>query len=86
MSYNAIVIGGGIIGNSIAYYLARKGMRNVLLLEKAALTSGTTFHSGSRTIFPFIWCGVCCVVSWIGDIISSFHFFISTSKPFHPTL
>lgn len=40
-----VVIGGGIVGCSIAYHLARLGLRDVLLVEKGELTSGTTFHS-----------------------------------------
>ena len=39
-----IIIGGGIIGCSTAYHLAQMG-QEVLLLEKAALTSGTTWHA-----------------------------------------
>jgi 4-methylaminobutanoate oxidase (formaldehyde-forming) len=40
-----VVIGGGVGGCSIAYWLARLGERDVLLLERADLTSGSTFHS-----------------------------------------
>ena len=40
-----VVIGGGIIGNSIAYHLAKGGWGDVLLLERDRLTSGTTWHS-----------------------------------------
>jgi len=40
-----IVIGGGIIGCSTAYHLARAGARDVLLIERHKLTSGTTFHA-----------------------------------------
>ena len=43
---NVIVIGGGIIGASVAYHLTAKlGVQNVLLLEKHGLTSGTTWHA-----------------------------------------
>jgi 4-methylaminobutanoate oxidase (formaldehyde-forming) len=41
----AIVIGGGIIGTSVAYHLAHMGMKDVLLLERDRLTSGTTWHA-----------------------------------------
>src|SRR5213080_2512886 len=41
----AIVIGGGITGTSVAYHLARAGWGDVLLLEKAELTSGSTCHA-----------------------------------------
>ncbi|HVL53674.1 MAG TPA: FAD-dependent oxidoreductase, partial [Vitreimonas sp.] len=41
----AVVIGGGVGGTSIAYHLAELGWRDVILLERADLTSGSTFHS-----------------------------------------
>ncbi len=40
-----VVVGGGIVGCSIAYHLAAAGCRDVALVEKGELTSGTTFHS-----------------------------------------
>ena len=40
-----IVIGGGIIGCSTAYHLAKHGAKDVLLLERHKLTSGTSFHA-----------------------------------------
>ena len=40
-----VVIGGGIAGCSAAYHLAALGLTDVLLLERAALSSGTTWHS-----------------------------------------
>jgi glycine cleavage system aminomethyltransferase T/glycine/D-amino acid oxidase-like deaminating enzyme len=40
-----VVIGGGVIGTSIAYHLLRAGARDVLLLEKARLTEGATWHA-----------------------------------------
>ncbi|MSP87574.1 MAG: FAD-dependent oxidoreductase [Alphaproteobacteria bacterium] len=41
----AIIIGGGIIGCSTAYHLARCGWRDIVLLERKKLTSGSTFHA-----------------------------------------
>ncbi len=41
----AVIIGGGIIGCSVAYHLARLGWRDVVVLEKGKLTSGSTFHA-----------------------------------------
>jgi len=38
----AVVIGGGIVGASIAHYLAIKGLKNIVLLERDALASGAT--------------------------------------------
>jgi glycine/D-amino acid oxidase-like deaminating enzyme/glycine cleavage system aminomethyltransferase T len=40
-----VVIGGGIAGCSAAYHLAKLGLNDVLLLERASLSSGTTWHS-----------------------------------------
>ena len=42
---SVIVIGGGVIGCSVAYHLARSGCSDVLLLERRQLTSGTTWHA-----------------------------------------
>ncbi|KAL9184902.1 hypothetical protein ACHAXT_002679 [Thalassiosira profunda] len=44
-SANVVVIGGGIIGTSVAYHLGKLGVDNVLLLERDQLTSGTTWHA-----------------------------------------
>ena len=44
-SARVVVIGGGIGGCSVAYHLASLGVSDVLLLERAALSSGTTWHS-----------------------------------------
>jgi len=40
-----VIIGGGIIGISIAYHLGRLGLRDVVVLERDKLTSGTTWHA-----------------------------------------
>ena len=40
-----VIIGGGIIGCSVAYHLTRLGWHDVVLLERKALTSGTTWHA-----------------------------------------
>ncbi|HUG60738.1 MAG TPA: FAD-dependent oxidoreductase [Methylomirabilota bacterium] len=40
-----VIIGGGAIGASLAYHLTRAGERDVLLLEKAQLTHGCTWHA-----------------------------------------
>ena len=54
----AVVIGGGIMGVSVAYHLAAEGWTDVILCEKGELTSGSTWHAagqiaravGSRTL------------------------------------
>ena len=40
-----IIIGGGVIGCSVAYHLAKKGWKEIILLERKQLTSGTTWHA-----------------------------------------
>jgi 4-methylaminobutanoate oxidase (formaldehyde-forming) len=40
-----VIIGGGIIGCSLAYHLTKLGRKDVLLLERKKLTSGTTWHA-----------------------------------------
>ncbi len=44
-SARAVVIGGGVVGASTLYHLARIGWTDVLLLEKSELTSGSTWHA-----------------------------------------
>ncbi|MFT6583343.1 MAG: 4-methylaminobutanoate oxidase (formaldehyde-forming), partial [Alphaproteobacteria bacterium] len=40
-----VIIGGGVVGCSIAYHLAKIGITDVVLLERKQLTSGTTWHA-----------------------------------------
>ncbi len=40
-----VVVGGGMIGSSIAYHLARSGETDVVMLERGRLTNGTTWHA-----------------------------------------
>src|ERR671939_193173 len=40
-----VVVGAGVGGTSVAYHLAALGERDVLLVERAELTAGSTFHS-----------------------------------------
>ncbi|MGC9271304.1 GcvT family protein [Acidiphilium sp.] len=44
-SARAVIIGGGIVGCATAYHLARLGWRDIVLLERHKLTSGSTFHA-----------------------------------------
>jgi dimethylglycine dehydrogenase len=43
--YQVVVIGGGIVGASVAYHLALRGLRDVALLERSELTAGSTWHA-----------------------------------------
>ncbi|MCI2398106.1 FAD-dependent oxidoreductase [Aliiroseovarius subalbicans] len=47
-----VVIGGGVVGCSVLYHLARAGWKDALLLERSELTSGSTWHAagGMHTI------------------------------------
>src|SRR5436190_17471834 len=45
-----VVIGGGIIGCSVAYHLAQMGWRDVVLLERDRITSGTTWHAAGLMV------------------------------------
>jgi 4-methylaminobutanoate oxidase (formaldehyde-forming) len=46
----AVVIGGGVIGTSVAYHLALMGWQEVVLLERDRLTSGTTWHAAGLMV------------------------------------
>jgi len=56
-----VIIGGGVIGTSVAYHLAKLGWTDVVLLERDQLTSGTTWHaaglivSGGMTTETLAW-------------------------------
>src|SRR5438034_4860150 len=45
-----VIVGGGIIGCSIAYHLAKLGWNDVVLLERDRLTSGTTWHAAGLIV------------------------------------
>jgi 4-methylaminobutanoate oxidase (formaldehyde-forming) len=45
-----VVIGGGVIGTSVAYHLADLGWTDVVLLERDRLTSGTTWHAAGLMV------------------------------------
>jgi glycine/D-amino acid oxidase-like deaminating enzyme len=47
---NVVIIGGGIIGNSIAYHLAKAGVSDVVLLEQHQITAGTTWHAAGLMV------------------------------------
>jgi len=43
--YQVVIIGGGIVGTSVLYHLTKFGWKDVLLIERAELTSGSTWHA-----------------------------------------
>jgi heterotetrameric sarcosine oxidase gamma subunit len=45
-----VIVGGGIIGTSIAYHLGHAGWKDVVLLERDRLTSGTTWHAAGLMV------------------------------------
>ena len=45
-----VIIGGGIVGCSVAYHLTRLGWRDVVLLERKRLTCGTTWHAAGLVV------------------------------------
>ena len=48
-----VVIGGGIIGCSIAYHLAKRGISDEVLLERKKLTCGSTWHAAG--LVSMLW-------------------------------
>ncbi len=48
-----VIIGGGIVGCSIAYHLAKRGVNDVVLLERKQLTCGTTWHAAG--LVSMLW-------------------------------
>ena len=45
MKAEIVIVGGGIVGASVAYHLAKLGRRDIVLLEQGRLTCGTTWHA-----------------------------------------
>ncbi len=48
-----VIIGGGVIGCSVAYHLTKLGWRDVVLLERTQLTAGTTWHAAGLIVSGF---------------------------------
>ena len=42
---DVVIIGGGVVGCSVAYHLTKLGITDVVLLERKQLTCGTTWHA-----------------------------------------
>jgi glycine cleavage system aminomethyltransferase T/glycine/D-amino acid oxidase-like deaminating enzyme len=45
-----VVVGGGVIGTSVAYHLAALGWKDIVLIERDRLTSGTTWHAAGLMV------------------------------------
>ena len=43
-----VVVGGGVVGVSALYHLAKKGWSDVALIERKELTSGSTWHAAGQ--------------------------------------
>ena len=48
-----VIIGGGIAGCSIAYHLTKRGVKDVVVLERKQLTCGTTWHAAG--LVSMLW-------------------------------
>ncbi len=48
MQAKVVIIGGGVMGCSLAYHLCKEGWTDLVLLEKAELTSGSTWHAAGQ--------------------------------------
>ncbi|EQC30845.1 dimethylglycine dehydrogenase [Saprolegnia diclina VS20] len=48
---DVVIVGGGVVGTSIAYHLAKYGAKNVILLEKTELTAGSTWHAAGLVTY-----------------------------------
>jgi dimethylglycine dehydrogenase len=48
-SASVVIIGGGVAGTSLAYQLAKRGVTDVVVLEKTELTAGSTWHAAGLT-------------------------------------
>lgn len=59
----ALVVGGGAVGTSIAYHLARAGWDDVMLLERDELTAGSTWHAAG--LLPYF--NMSYATTWIHD-------------------
>ncbi|APX90358.1 diguanylate cyclase [Brevirhabdus pacifica] len=65
----ALVVGGGVVGTSIAYHLARAGWKDVMQLERDELTSGSTWHAAG--LLPYF--NMSYASTWIHDYSIKFY-------------
>ena len=48
---DVVIVGGGVIGCSTLYHLAKQGVTNAVLLERHQLTAGTTWHTAGMRLY-----------------------------------
>ena len=49
-----VVVGGGVVGVSALYHLAKKGWSDVVLVERKELTSGSTWHAAGPVSYTHL--------------------------------
>ena len=49
--FHVAVVGGGVVGASVLYWLAKKGWTDSVLIERRELTSGSTWHAAGNTTY-----------------------------------
>ena len=57
-----VVVGGGVVGVSALYHLAKKGWSDVVLVERKELTSGSTWHAAGPVSYTHLTLPTICSV------------------------
>ena len=57
-----VVVGGGAVGVSTLYHLAKKGWSDVVLVERKELTSGSTWHAAGSVSYTHLTLPTICSV------------------------
>ena len=70
-SYDVVIIGGGIMGAGLLYHLCREGWTDCVLVEKAELTSGSTWHAAGQITHGLAHWGLAQITGQIVDCIVS---------------
>ena len=79
-SYDAIVIGAGVIGSSVAYHLARLGCKRVLVLDRNQVGAGNTSQSSGilRTHYSVVQNVEMAKASW--EVFKNFAAYLGDDK------
>ena len=71
----AVVIGGGVVGCSVLYHLAKAGWTDVMLIERSELTSGSTWHAAggfhTLNVYPMVGGQIDALGTDIADTIAA---------------